>query len=103
MAFAASQQVADSIKSKLTVLAEPESESDVFKAAAKSLEEAGLGDVLYTPARQPGSYSDRVDSYWSLTPRIRPWAIIQPRNAAEVSKAVAALVKTDGCEFAIRR
>lgn len=102
MAFAAGQQVTDDITSSSAFSAEPESESEVFKAAVKNLEEYGLGDILYTPARQPRTYSDRVNSYWSLTPRVRPWAIIQPRNTAEVSKALVALAVTD-CKFAIRR
>lgn len=103
MAFAASREIADSIKSTLGYSAKPESDSDVFKAAVKNLEAAGLSDVLYTPAKQYSSYNDRIDSYWSLTPRLQPWAIVQPRNTVEVSKALVALVKTDDCKFAIRR
>ena len=74
---------------------------DVVERAIENLKAAGLGAVLHTPGQE--SYDDRVDAYWSLTPRLRPWAFVQPRNTAEVSKAVKALVKTPGCFFAIRR
>ncbi|KAH8669010.1 hypothetical protein BX600DRAFT_266336 [Xylariales sp. PMI_506] len=102
MAFVSSMEDVDRIRVATTRPGEVESESAVFHAAVENLQEAGLGDVLYTPARQPLKYNDRIDSYWSLTPRLRPWAIIQPRNVDEVSKAVKALVKTEGCQFAIR-
>lgn len=103
MAFVSSMEDVDRIRVATTRPGEVESDSVVFRAAVRSLEEAGLGDVLYTPGKQPLKYNDRIDSYWSLTPRLRPWAIVQPRNTAEVSKTVAALVNTDGCQFAIRR
>ncbi|KAI1461875.1 FAD-binding domain-containing protein [Annulohypoxylon moriforme] len=74
--------------------------ASVAQSAISNLKEAGLGDVLYTPGHQV--YEDREASYWSLTPRQRPWAIVQPRNTEEVSKAVKALVGTPGCNFAIR-
>ncbi|ETS73329.1 hypothetical protein PFICI_14934 [Pestalotiopsis fici W106-1] len=102
MAFAASKEIVDGIKYGLSYSAQVESESGVFKAAVQNLEAAGLGDVIYTPARQHNIYGSRIDSYWSLTPRLRPWAIVQPRDTSEVSKAVIALVKTDGCNFAVR-
>ncbi|CAJ2502841.1 Uu.00g102350.m01.CDS01 [Anthostomella pinea] len=102
MAFAVNQDMVDRMRSVSALQAEAESESDVFKAAIKHLQEAGLEEVLYTPARQFGTYSERIGSYWSLTPRARPWAIVQPRNTEEVSKALKALVKTNGCQFAIR-
>ncbi|OTB07582.1 hypothetical protein M426DRAFT_268023 [Hypoxylon sp. CI-4A] len=65
-----------------------------------NLKDAGLGDVLYVPGQE--AYEAREQSYWSLTPRLGPWAIVQPRNTEEVSRAVRAIVKTDGCKFAIR-
>ncbi len=73
----------------------------IAQSAIANLKEAGLGDVLHVPGQQ--TYQAREDSYWSLTPRLGPWAIVQPRTAEEVSQAVKALVKTDGCKFAIRR
>lgn len=69
--------------------------------AIKNLREAGLGDVVHVPGQE--SYELRVASYWSLTPRLRPWAFVQPRTTEEVSQAVKAIVKSDGCKFAIRR
>ena len=73
----------------------------VVDRAIDSLKAAGLEAVLHTPDQE--SYEARVESYWSQTPRLRPWAFVQPRNTAEVSQAVKALVKTPGCSFAIRR
>ncbi|KAI1845182.1 hypothetical protein JX266_008729 [Neoarthrinium moseri] len=102
MAFAASKEVADRVKLSSALKHDRESESDVFQAAVKNLEAAGLRDALYTPTRQTAAFYERIDSYWSLTPRARPWAIVQPRNTEEVSKALTALVATDGCQFAIR-
>lgn len=103
MVLIASEPIPSSIEPAPDLRDEPEVDSGVFRAAVRNLEAVGLGDVLYTPARQPRSYGDRLNSYWSLTPRARPWAIVQPRNTVEVSKALVALVETDGCKFAIRR
>ena len=73
----------------------------IVERAIESLRAAGLGDVLHTPDQE--SYDARVDSYWSLTPRLRPWAFVQPRTTEEVSKAIKALVGTPDCSFAVRR
>ncbi|KAK9770040.1 hypothetical protein SCAR479_13299 [Seiridium cardinale] len=102
MEFAVSQQIVERVKHASVLSAKTEPNSDVFRAAVKNLDEGGLSEVLYTTARKPGSYGERIDSYWSLTPRVRPWAIVQPRNTAEVFNALVALVKTEGCEFAVR-
>lgn len=75
--------------------------ASIAQSAIANLKEAGLGDVLYVPGEQ--AYQAREDSYWSLSPRLGPWAIVQPRTAGEVAQAVKALVGTDGCKFAIRR
>lgn len=75
--------------------------SNVAELAIENLREAGLGDVLYVPGQD--SYEGRVASYWSLTPRLRPWAFVQPRTTEEVSQAVKAIIKSDGCKFAIKR
>ncbi|KAI2618490.1 FAD-binding domain-containing protein [Hypoxylon sp. NC1633] len=74
--------------------------SSITQSAIANLKELGLGDVSYVPGDE--AYEAREGSYWSLTPRLKPPAIVQPRNANEVSQAVKALVKTDGCKFAIR-
>lgn len=70
------------------------------KSAVKALREAGLGDVLYRPGEQ--HFETRIESYWSRTSQLRPWAIVQPRDAHEVSTALRALVATPGCQIAIR-
>lgn len=77
------------------------SQSPTKESALASLIQAGLKDVLHVPG-QP-LYDERVASYWSLTAKLKPWAIIQPRNTEEVSKAIKALVTTTDCKFAIRR
>lgn len=71
------------------------------QAAIRSIHDAGLGEIL----RLPGSdlYEARNNSYWSCSPRLRPWAIVQPRSAEEVSTVVKALVSVPECQFAIRR
>ncbi|KAI9650549.1 hypothetical protein NHQ30_000566 [Ciborinia camelliae] len=64
---------------------------------------AGLADRLTYPGQDV--YTARVESYWSLAAQLDPYCIIQPRNAAEVSQAVVALVqanKTQPCQFAVR-
>ncbi|KAL2857738.1 hypothetical protein BJY01DRAFT_242160 [Aspergillus pseudoustus] len=61
---------------------------------------AGLGDILYLPG--DAAYTARIASYWSLTAQLQPWAIVQPRNTEEVSKAVKALVDAPGVKFAVR-
>ncbi|KAF9890061.1 hypothetical protein FE257_006741 [Aspergillus nanangensis] len=68
--------------------------------ALANLEAAGLRKVVYLPGQE--SYTARNASYWSLTTQLHPWAIIQPRNAEEVSRAVKAVVATPGCNFAVR-
>ncbi len=70
-------------------------------AAIANLKAAGLGDVLHLP--DTPTYNERTSSYWSLTAQLRPWAIVQPRNTEEVSKALTALVNTPDCKFAVRR
>ncbi|KAI1501432.1 FAD-binding domain-containing protein, partial [Biscogniauxia marginata] len=72
----------------------------VQEQAIANLKTAGLGDVLYVPGEKP--YHERIDSYWSLTPRLKPWAIVQPRTTEEVSRVLKTLVAITGCKFAIR-
>lgn len=69
--------------------------------ALAALRAVGLSDVLYLPGQE--SYNTRVASYWSLTAQLRPWAIVQPRNTLEVSKAVKAIVSVPVVQFAVRR
>lgn len=75
--------------------------TSVEEIAVARLIDASLGDVLYTHGQE--NYRARIASYWSLTPRLKPWAIVQPQNTEEVSKAVQALVGIQDCKFAIRR
>jgi hypothetical protein len=75
--------------------------ANIAESAIANLKAVGLGDVTYTPNHE--LYGKRISSYWSLTAQLKPWAIVQPRNTDEVSKAVKALVSTPDCNFAVRR
>lgn len=70
------------------------------ESAVRALRGSGLGDVVYLPGE--GQFETRIASYWSRTSQLRPWAIIQPRDAHEVSTALKALVGVPGCQIAIR-
>lgn len=76
------------------------SSNTIAESAVKALREAGLGDIVYMPGEE--QFETRIASYWSRTSQLRPWAIVQPRNAREVSTALKALVATRGCQIAIR-
>lgn len=52
--------------------------------------DAGLSDRLLF-ATDPG-YEPRIASWWALNTRLRPWCLIQPHDAAEVSKTMIALL-----------
>ncbi|KAL4997409.1 hypothetical protein BDV10DRAFT_169589 [Aspergillus recurvatus] len=73
---------------------------DTKDQALASLHAAGLSDIIHVPGSE--TYSARVASYWSLTAQLKPWAIVQPRNTEEVSKAVKAIVATPDVKFAVR-
>ncbi|KAH8168505.1 FAD binding domain-containing protein [Sarocladium implicatum] len=68
--------------------------------AIKAIQDAGLSDILVTPSSD--LYASRIDSYWSLTAKLQPWALILPRTSAEVAATVRALVSVPGLQFAIR-
>lgn len=71
------------------------------EAAIRSIIDAGLGDIVHLPGSD--LYEARTKSYWSLSPQLRPWAIVQPRSAEDVSVVMKALVDITDCQFAIRR
>lgn len=71
------------------------------QAAIRSITDAGLGDIVHVPGSD--LYEARTKSYWSLSPQLRPWAIVQPRSTEDVSVVVKALVEVTDCQFAIRR
>ncbi|KAJ5009822.1 hypothetical protein K4K57_008159 [Colletotrichum sp. SAR 10_99] len=74
--------------------------SSTLEIALDNLKRAGLGDAVYTPDQD--AYQTRNASYWAQSAQLKPWAIVQPRNAEEVSKTVQALVATPECNFAVR-
>ncbi|KAF4860920.1 FAD-dependent monooxygenase yanF [Colletotrichum siamense] len=54
---------------------------------------AGLSDRVFFPSDQ--EYNSSVTSYWSgSAASLRPWCIVKPESAEEVSKAFSALVNT---------
>ncbi|EKG15330.1 FAD linked oxidase [Macrophomina phaseolina MS6] len=63
------------------------------------LRNAGLEHV-YTPSDV--AYSQRIESYWSLTSQLHPYCIVQPPDASNVAKALAILVRETACDFAVR-
>lgn len=69
--------------------------------AILNLKAFDLCDILYTPGQD--DYEARIASYRSLSCQLRPWAVVQPRNTEEVSKAVQAIARSPGCKFAVRR
>ncbi|KAL1625202.1 hypothetical protein SLS56_007397 [Neofusicoccum ribis] len=74
-----------------------------FDATAPLLS-AIVGTAVAAESRDE-AYEARIESYWSVAAQLRPWCLIQPQNAAEVSKAVIALTeanKTQECQFAVR-
>ncbi|KAF0317031.1 FAD binding domain-containing protein [Colletotrichum asianum] len=54
-----------------------------------ALAEAGLGDCLLF-ATDPG-YESRLQTYWSVSTRLTPWCIVQPRTSDEVSLTLTTL------------
>ncbi|KAI1803370.1 FAD-binding domain-containing protein [Daldinia bambusicola] len=74
--------------------------SSLAQLAISKLKKAGLGDVLHVPGEQ--TYEKTEASLAPYSQKLRPWAIVQPRNTEEVSKAVKALVSTKGLQFAVR-
>ncbi|KAI1660214.1 FAD-binding domain-containing protein [Daldinia decipiens] len=74
--------------------------SSIAQSAIAKLKEAGLGDVLHVPGEQ--AYQAKEGSLAPFSQRLGPWAIVQPRNTEEVSKALKALVSTEGLKFAVR-
>lgn len=71
------------------------------QAAIRGINDAGLGEIIHLPGSDV--YEVRIKSYYSLTPQLRPWAIVQPRSTEEVSIAIKVLTGVPECKFAIRR
>ncbi|GME51855.1 FAD binding domain-containing protein [Neofusicoccum parvum] len=63
-------------------------------APCDALIQAGLGNRLLV-ATDP-EYEPRIASWWALNARLHPWCLVQPQDAAEVSKAITALVGAGG-------
>lgn len=55
---------------------------------------AGLGDRLVLATDE--EYEARIATYWSVSARLRPWCLVQPRDTHEVSAALTTLVNNAG-------
>ncbi|KAI1488667.1 FAD-binding domain-containing protein [Biscogniauxia mediterranea] len=65
----------------------------------QALRNAGVRNV-YSPVDT--FYSERVESYWSLTSRLAPKCFVLPRDTEEVSVVVRTLARDTRCRFAVR-
>ncbi|KAF9634931.1 FAD linked oxidase [Lasiodiplodia theobromae] len=63
------------------------------------LRSAGLEHV-YMPSDV--AYSQRIESYWSLTSQLHPYCIVQPSDTSDVAKALTVLTQETSCNFAVR-
>lgn len=66
---------------------------------AQCLVAAGLQSCILTPGN--AKYTERNESYWCNSAKLRPACIVQPHSAVEVAAAVKALVGAEQA-FAIR-
>lgn len=55
---------------------------------------AGLSERILLPT--DSIYSERIQSYWSLSAQLQPWCIFYPRTASEISTALVALSTAGG-------
>lgn len=65
----------------------------------QALIDAGIENV-YMPNND--LYSERVDSYWSLTSQLTPECFVQPQSTEEVAAVVEVLLQETQCPFAVR-
>lgn len=47
------------------------------------------------------SYQDRLQLYWSASAALRPWCMVMPTSAEDVSAAVKTLIAGD-CPFGVK-
>jgi FAD/FMN-containing dehydrogenase len=66
---------------------------------AALLEEAGLGDKVVTKGQT--LWSNRIDSYWSVSAALEPDCMVLPTTAEDVSKIMKVITKNQ-CKFGIR-
>ncbi|KAJ3550352.1 hypothetical protein NM208_g25 [Fusarium decemcellulare] len=94
-------------KTLLALLASPGASTVIHSRAADASEvicaalaDGGFKDQLLLPTQN--EYEQRVDSWWSASSRLTPSCIVQPKNAADVSKIVRILGANSTASFAIR-
>ncbi|KAI0533154.1 hypothetical protein GGR58DRAFT_521942 [Xylaria digitata] len=58
-----------------------------------------LHDQVYYP--NSTVYAQRIDDYWSANAALRPWCMVLPHTAIEISKVIQTIVENQ-CEFGIR-
>ncbi|OBS23519.1 hypothetical protein FPOA_04069 [Fusarium poae] len=74
-------------------------QSSPEQCCAALLEEAGLGDKVVTKGQT--LWSNRIDSYWSVSAALEPDCMVLPTTAEDVSKIMKVITKNQ-CKFGIR-
>ncbi|XEV04176.1 hypothetical protein FSHL1_009463 [Fusarium sambucinum] len=74
-------------------------QSSPEQCCAALLEEAGLGDKVVTNGQT--LWSNRIDSYWSISAALEPDCMVLPTTAEDVSKIMKVITKNQ-CQFGIR-
>ncbi|OJD15763.1 hypothetical protein AJ78_04020 [Emergomyces pasteurianus Ep9510] len=72
---------------------EKNTRKDAKSGQCDALIQAGLGDRLLLATDE--EYEPRIASWWSLSARLRPWCLVQPQDAGEVSAVMTALLGTE--------
>ncbi|KAI8665520.1 FAD-binding PCMH-type domain-containing protein [Fusarium sp. Ph1] len=61
-------------------------------APCDALAENDLGELVLLAT--DSGYEERLQTYWSVSARLKPWCIVQPRTTDEVSKVLKTLLDT---------
>ncbi|KAK7932015.1 nicotine oxidase [Apiospora marii] len=64
-----------------------------------ALKESSLGDRVFLP--DGAAYTERLDTYWSVSAALEPWCMVMPANTEEASEVIKILAKNE-CPFGIR-
>ncbi|KAK8044186.1 hypothetical protein PG993_004210 [Apiospora rasikravindrae] len=64
-----------------------------------ALQASCLKDRVFLP--DGATYTDRLDTYWSVSAALEPWCMVMPSTAEEASEVVMVLAKNE-CPFGIR-
>ncbi|KAF9873916.1 FAD binding domain-containing protein [Colletotrichum karsti] len=81
------------------VVAAAQGSSHSTACCLKLNEAPGLADKVYFP--DSTDYTDRMDSYWSVSAALNPWCVVQPSNAEDVSVTLKTIA-ANNCTFGVR-